>query len=285
MNLKRQNEILYFCGLILYIIFSLFGETKWGVPDFVLRVLWYLVPIVLSANLLLLLSRYKKVEEYVVMFFCFVVSVIVGYNATFTKGANLLQICLVNFLLVFGAKDISYRRIIKTYLIVGGLFCAITVMASLLGVVENISDTDINRAEEVVGAADNINRYCFGYGWSTNMANHVFFIVLTYFTYVNRPLDFKEIAVSLGVLVFVWYYTGSRLSAVLIFLIILFSLYCRKKKKISLLYTKFVMYGLSLSIPFFIILSCYVTYVYDSSDMFWIATDVIPGFRPVKETM
>jgi hypothetical protein len=219
----------------------------------------------------------KKQIDKLVFVVVLLLSCIVGLNAGHIKGGNYLYILSIAFLLVFGARHIDFRKILKVYLYVGGAYCIVTVCASLLGIIENLSDTE--GREDVVGVIEDVDRFSLGYGWSTNMANHVFFILLTYFCYVKRILKLKEILIFFLITMFVYSYTISRLSTACVMLIILFTLFYRTNVGKRFLEGRILIYLISMSIPIFAISSLYVTAAYDESDLVWLGADIILSGR------
>ncbi len=277
-NNKIDTSGLYYIGLILYILLSLSFETRWNYPDIIQKLMRVFALILLSVNFVLVLKKYKKPNEILFVVLFLITSLIVGNNGSFTEDGNLLYINLFTFLLVCGAKGINYRNIIKVYLIVGGVYCLLTIFASSIGIIENISVYTVNHGE-VLGSSDNENRYCFGYGWPTNMANHVFFIILCYFSFIGRLLNKKELLAATLIAFFLWHYTGSRLSSFCIFLLVLFSLFQNFKKFKAFIYSKGVVCCYVVSIPFFVFVSYFFASKYDSSNMFWLSANFILSGR------
>ena len=279
-NISQYNltEKIYFFGLILYILQCLQYETQWDYSPSVNFLLRMIVLFSLSAHMLSTFIQCEKNSFRIVFLFSLFVTIVIGINARITPESSLLHSLLVTLLLVFGAMYIDFQKIVKTYLVVGGVYCIVTVMASLLGVINNISDVYI-RDDDVIGAVDNFYRMSFGYGWSTNMANHVLFILLSFFYWISRPFNKIEILVCVIITSFVLYYTGSRLSTFCIFLMLSFALCYKTTLGKRLLTNEWLLYLLIFCIPIFAIVSCFVTNAYDETDMTWMITDVVLSGR------
>ncbi len=275
---QSPTEKIYFFGLILYILQYLQYETQWDYGPSVDLLLQVIVLFSLSAHMLSTLIQCEKDSFRIVFLFSLIVTIVVGTNARFIPESSLLYSLLVTLLLVFGAMYIDFQKIVKTYLVVGGAYCIVTVMASLLGVINNISDVYI-RDDDVIGAVDNFYRMCFGYGWSTNMANHVFFIILAFFYWISRPFNKIEILMCAIISSFVLYYTGSRLSTFCVFLMLSFTLCYKTIFGKRMLTNSWLLYLLIFCIPFFAIISFLVTNAYDETDMTWMITDVVLSGR------
>lgn len=274
----NPTEKLYFFGLILYMLQYLQYETQWDYGSSVNLLLLMIVLFSLSAHMLSTFIQCEKDSFKIVFLFSLFVTTVVGANARLNPENSLRYSLLVTLFLVFGAINIDFRKIVKTYLFVGGVYCIVTVMASLLGVINNISDVYI-RDDDVIGAVDNFYRMSFGYGWSTNMANHVFFIILAFFYWISRPFNKIEILMCAIISSFVLYYTGSRLSTFCVFLMLSFTLCYKTIFGKRMLTNEWLLYLLIFCIPIFAIVSCFVTYAYDEADVTWMITDVVLSGR------
>lgn len=268
-EVQSPTENLYFIGLVLYMLRYLDYETRWEIPGMLSFAMLLLSFALLTIQLLQAFQRYSSREVPVVVF-AFLVTLVAGFNS------DMLEPLLGTFLLVCGAKGIDFRKITKVFLIVGGTFCAITVIASLMGVIENLTDKIDGERESLV---TNFQRQCLGYGWSTNMANHVFFIILTYFFWVNRLLKFKEIIIFLALTLWVLGRTDSRLSTACIVLLLVFSVLYRLRLFQRLFLSKPMALLLVVTIPFFAIISYYVTASYDSKSIEWMVANAMLSGR------
>lgn len=274
---KSSTDYLYFCGLLFYLIYSLNTETLWysGVSAFILKLL---STVTLILHIFFTLSRYRKSKHRFIFLFTAFLSFIVGYNSGLFKGGNLIFEVVSVFLLIFGAKDIDFRKILKFYIIVSFSYCIITFLSSLVGIIENIKDYSFVSVSEYKGIERPV-RMCFGYGFSTNFANHIFFIILSYSYYIARSLNKVELLSILLIDFFLLTYTGTRLSFLCILLVVFISLYVNHKKRNSVCYKKGIIYILSMCIPFFCILSYCMTIWYDESDLVWQITDIVLSNR------
>lgn len=256
-----SENILYFTGLICFMLLSLQYETYWTFHGKIVMLLQWGSLLFLSMHLLFAISKYRRMGEISTLIFCLFVSIIVG-----TNSHQWYQI-VVGFLLVFGSKDIGFRNIIKVYVLVGGTFWFITVLGSQLGYVKNVQD-DVNSIRDIIFESTT-RRWCLGYRWSTNMANHIFFVLLAYFYSVDGKLEHKDLAVTAAILFVVVYFADCRLSGICIFLILISSVVCK------VLYCKKIILGRTLkkffilSVPIFLIISIVTIALYDSNNIEW----------------
>ena len=269
---------MYFCGLILYILLYLQYETQWEYGGAISWGLKMFAISVLALQTILTFPLYKKPIEKLVFILALMLTCIVGVNAGHIKGTNSLYDLLIVFLLVFGAKGVEFRKIVKIYWIVGGIYCFVTVCASLMGIIDNLADV-ANRDEDTIGAVDTYDSMSLGYGWSTNMANHVLFILLAYFYWVRRALKLKEILLYGLITSIVLYYTGSRLSTFCIIIMLLITFMYKTKYGKRFLTCRIVSFTLILCIPIFAYVSYYVTDAYDEADLTWMIVDTILSGR------
>jgi len=268
-DVQSPTENLYFIGLVLYMLRYLDYETRWEIPEMLSLAMLLLSFVFLFIQLLQAFPKYSPREVPVVVF-AFLVTLVAGFNS------DMLEPLLGTFLLVCGAKGIEFRKIAKVFLVVGGTFCAVTVIASLMGVIENLTDKIDGERESLV---TNFQRQCLGYGWSTNMANHVFFIILAYFFWVGRLLKFKEIVIFLALTLWVLGRTDSRLSTACIVLLLIFSILYRFRLFQRLILSKPIALLFVAAIPFFAFISYYVTAAYDSKSIEWMVADALLSGR------
>lgn len=264
-------EYLYLFGLIVYLIRQLPNETMLlgthAIFDFVTLLI---IGACLVPNMIATIPKYS-INFLPLVFISFVVLVIVGINTA------TLYHQIILFLLVFGAKGISFRKIVKVYLIIGGGICMITVLFSQLGLIPNIIDEYSSR--EAVLSGGNAARECLGYKWSTNMSNHVFFIIATFFYYKKGLLNYAEIIIIVAISYWVLARTDCRLGALCELLIIIFALLYRfkliKNKRNDLFLYKLM----TIAIPFFMVISYCVVSIYDESKVIWVVVDVLLSGR------
>lgn len=277
-QLVNPTEKIYFAGLVLYILLYLQYETQWAYGETFSWIIKSLALALLIVQTALTFPKYTSPKLKLLFILSLILTCVVGTNAGILKGINRLYESLITFLLVFGAKDIDFRKILKVFLLVGGTYSLITVISSLTGVIPNLED-ESTRPEDAVAVVDVFSRQSLGYGWSTNMANHVFFILLTYFCWVNRCLKKKEMLLYFAIAIGVLSYTGSRLSAISIILMLVLTLLLKRKWGERFLTSKLVCFFIVVSVPFFLWLSYYATENYDDADFNWMVADVILSGR------
>lgn len=273
---RNSTEHLYHIGLILFILVFLNTETEWGyflLSAYVLKPFFLMVMILHVSKTFL---RYKKLGEFIVFYLLLLLSIIVGYNAGVSHERNMLFELTGVFFLLIGAKDINFNNILKTYLIVGALYCMMTILASLLGIIENKS-IDSNAGADYTGVERTL-RMSLGYGHPTDLANHVFLILLTYFCYIGRPLKKLELIIYLVIGYILLEYTGTRLSFVCIFSLVVVAFLFRKRLCTGIK-NRLLIVLMSICVPIFCLISYVVTIKYDNSNMVWLIVDEVLSGR------
>lgn len=111
-------------------------------------------------------------------------------------------------LLILGARDISFERMMKAYTVTVGALLVITVAAALTGMIENLR-------------FGQNGRLAFGIVYSTDFAAHVFFLMLCIWYVRGKRAAYLEacLAAVLGLAVYIW--SDARCSAACLFLLAL----------------------------------------------------------------
>jgi hypothetical protein len=267
-NEMSPNSSLYYLGLISGLVALLLTETFLEVPD----VLLYGIELLSFAALLIqLLSVFGELSPWskIVCLLVFVVSIIIGYNT------ESLFFMFFFFASVYGAKGLAYPDILKAYFRTSFIFCISILTLCYFGFVKNKIDYAIGR-EMLAGAAE---RNSFGYAWPTDLASHIFFILLTFWIVKKGRLSVINILSFLCVTYWLLIYTDARLGCGCILLLLLFSVYLYFQSRIpSLLNVLFGTWTV-LWIPLLLFGSLWSTINYDSSSIIWMGIDVLLSGR------
>lgn len=121
--------------------------------------------------------------------------IVVFYAYRFSQCRELIYLVL----LILGAKDISFSKIMKAYTIVAGVLLGATIIAASSGILENISF-----GEE--------SKLAFGIVSSTDFAAHVFFFILCWWYVWGKKMRMGAILPILGAAIFTYYYSQARCS-------------------------------------------------------------------------
>lgn len=267
---NRDYRNLYLIGLTLGVLSFLKNETLWEIPDALRDIFRYTGMLLLTIKLVTTLPSFS-LRICAASFFFLIISVIAG------RHSGTLMLLSFTYLTIFSAKGVLFKDILKTYLCIGGVFCLLTMLASVVGILENrVKETTIR---ELVSSG--LDRYSFGYKYTTNYANHVFFILLAgWCYYYGRINKLVLLSVYTCLAIFVFIYTDCRLSSFCILLIVVFSVLSDSKKIVTYIYDhKLFGWVFVLVIPLFCFLSIYSSYAFNPSNEYWSLLNIILSFR------
>ena len=266
LRINNQN-ICYYLGMTLGMVSFLKNESLWEFSDAIVNLLRYGGFFFLTIQLFISISKYNKKEIALFILFFFL-TIIVGLKC------HQLLLLLFTFELIMGCKGIYFKDIIKVYTFIGLSFCLITMFGSILGAVDNQIKTSTERGLFSSGN----DRYSFGYGWTTNFANHVYFLLLSYWLIISEKFNFKYAILYAIIGVFIFIYTDCRLSVICIISIVIIT-YVIRQKYWSSSAGKLLKKILSYSVPIFVLISYYTTISFNPSNKIWFALNVILSAR------
>lgn len=168
--------------------------------------------------------------------------------------------------LIIGAKNIDFRKLLKTYLVIEVTLTVITMVAALTGHVEHLI------YESYKG-----NRYSFGSVYPTDFAAHIVYIVIVFVVlYTKTYMRILQIVLTICMAAFVWYacrgYT-STICLALVVVAIMIGLLLNQKNlfKVEGAYT--------VSYIGFAALYLFMNYKYDVQSELWQKIDVLLSTR------
>lgn len=211
---KITAEKLYLIALIIFMTSSMLATTMFPIPG-KLYTLSKLIALFLIGCKIAWYDRYTIRQFLAVgslMGIALLVKVVSGYMDP-----------LWWVLLLIGAKDIPFEKILKVYVVLAGGIVAFAVVASLLGVIVNLQ----------YDAGDRGIRNSFGIVYPTDFAAHIFYLMTTIF-YLNR----KRVSgicylVAMGITGLVYYFCNTRLDVACMVLAIAGYLWLDRRKSES----------------------------------------------------
>lgn len=114
-------------------------------------------------------------------------------------------------ILVLGAKDVDFKQIIRTYLIVGTLILMVTIVSSKIDIIRNLV---------YYRAGTSISRQSFGIIYPTDFAAHVLFLVMAYVYLKFKKANWKTYLGIIVVSLLVIKFCDARLSAYIMLLMV-----------------------------------------------------------------
>ena len=253
-----NNRIIYYCGLSLAIISLLLRETFWARENIFVELLKLSAFCLLSLNLVMSINKYTSLEKLICLF-CLVCFLVIGINT------HKMMPLLLTIEMIIGAKGVSFDKILKIFLLVGGCLCVLTIMGSLVGLLDTFV-VDSSYREDVSIIYTSTQRYSFGYVWPTDLSSHIFFLQLIYFYLRKGRLRIIEMLIFVTISIIILKYTDARLPFGCSIMLLFFALYLRRYVSLS----KKLLVLLILVTPLSAIIIYVLSSNYDSTDERWI---------------
>ena len=173
--LGKTADVLYVLFFTITLVVSFLGDTKFEIPwkewmqgdtgYFIINNLVFHTEVIL---LIILICRYLFSCRYDIKVYLMTFAACwCAFHAYEVRGKAVEEI-LAFFLLLFGARGFSFRKLMKWYIIVIEILFMITVVASQTGYVENL----------IYDFEDRNIRISFGFTYPTIFAAHLFFLFL-----------------------------------------------------------------------------------------------------------
>lgn len=176
-------------------------------------------------------------------------------------------------LLILGARNIDYKKILKYYLIVVATLLVFTMGASLLGIVDNL----VFYRNETSDA-----RYAMGFKYVTDFCAHLFFLCAAYGFYRGKNIKYIEILGIVAVGVGCYVLSEGRNSTICIALLVIVIVFNKfiNKEKMSIAIRKCIETILVLIMPLLAIVSILLGLTYNPN-VEWMSTlNKYMGYRP-----
>lgn len=204
---KSISEFVYFSFMIMVILKSFLANTviEYGWMSSGISAITFFLGICLTIKIL---SEWKSSWGSMAI----IISIVtVGFIATSNFHITDNQVWEY-ILLILGARKIEAKKIIKYYLIVVGALTLCTVLASVLGIVDNL----VFYRNEASGA-----RYAMGFTYVTNFCAHLFFLCAAYAFLRGKNIKYIEILLIAVVGVACYVLSEGRNSTICIALLVM----------------------------------------------------------------
>lgn len=257
------SELIYLASFSLYTICCMLDTTMFKVYiPYKLDTLVTLISLGLILFKILFLDRYSFSNIISISMFISVIFI----AAFVSKYKNLIYLAFM----IIGAKNIQFKKIAKVYL---WIIVTITILAMIAA--------RLNLIENIIYYRNGLPRYSFGSVYCTDFAAHIFYIVLCYFYIKDNNLSYFNILVFALLGWFVSYYCGARLDSLCIFLLCIFLVYLKiKKKKFNKNGIGFIWkFILIFSIPISAIISILFTNMYNPTDNMFYKLNILLSNR------
>lgn len=238
LNKKIKSGELYLLGYDFFLIAMIMDHTLFPMPHVLNVILEYIGLGVVCLKMIIWDFRLVKNDRnFFNGFFVILFLILSSISSINLKDIRLLTTAI----LILGAYNVNYNRILKHFIFVASTCLLITLIGEVIG---------INRALTIIRDTGKV-RHTFGYEWPTDLAELISFILMAdlYLVIQNKKRLFNRYIMYI---IFSWisyYLIDARLGAGIILLLIPISLIC----KYGILYkSKIVKFILSL---FFVICS------------------------------
>ncbi len=199
---------------------------------------------------------------------------LISWNSGTTHGFLFRSI----FVLIIGSKDIPFKVIVRTHLILISLLCFINLLFDYLGWTNKSLIYLADEREGMFG--DNIiKRFSGGYPAATDFATHIMYMFIDLWILKDGKFskwNYVFIIITMCIVVFK---CDARQTAICMALIVLCSCYLhiiiRRNNHVGIFFRCF----LYLCIPLFFFISVLSTLMYNESDLRWIVADYILSHR------
>lgn len=194
-------EIIYLFVFAVFVGYFFLRTTTfiYELPEY----FYYNVRTILLA---LLLARISLSERYDLKETLFLITLIITF--LFAWRRNGYEELLNLLILMVGAKGISFRRILKVYLLTTGGLLLYTVFASMAGITENLVYYQEGRR----------TRQSFGIIYPTDFSAHVFYSVISWLYLRSKKITYFELGIVAGIAGLVYWFCDARLNTIILLL-------------------------------------------------------------------
>lgn len=213
--IQDLNVNLYLTIYALFLVKTILDTTMFHIPwpSATLSYLFLLAFIFIGAKMLLIDKPHsKELWAYIFLIFCFL--------GTFIHTGYLSLAAVL--ILILGAKNVPFERLIQVYCWIAGIIILITMVSSQLGLVENL-----------VYVRGTTSRISFGFNYPTDFTAHIFYFVMGYCYLRRTRLTYPELAAILGLSIFSLIFCDARTNAICLLLAFLVFLYFRIRHSTS----------------------------------------------------
>lgn len=200
-DMAKMDSLLFLLGYELMLVPLFISTTMLStlVPPHILALLRY-------AGILLILldvavyKRFSAKALYVYM----VTGAIFFVSYRIAHSPNIF----FAFVVILGCYRVDYRKMLKLYLVTVTVLLTVTVVSSLVGLIDNIEFT-----------RDGSVRMALGMVYPTDLGARMFYLVVAFFLYRWENFGLKDIIGYILAACFVWKIADARLDTILILLL------------------------------------------------------------------
>lgn len=252
------KELLFFTGFIIYLARGVWATTMFPFPRIISKLCFGLAILFIGLKILLY-DRYPF-RRLICIGIMALDSLLVIYSSHYLN-------IFFWVLLILGAKDISFKKILQIYLIITISIMALAFIASMTGVIENLKYVTDDRGV----------RQAFGCVYTTDFSSHIFYIALVIFYLKGNRLHWFHYVALIVIAGLVYHFCNTRLDCIsMVLTALLFGIGnyitqgIQKPPAVSLLWNKLWSFASPWIMPAFAALSFFATLSYNNGESaFW----------------
>ncbi len=262
----QRGEQIFLLAYILYLGVSVWATTMFPMMNFV-KIIGKLLFVPMVVLKILLYDGYQRKQLIIIIFvtICSFLVLFLGHQT----------IHILWLILILGTRNVSFEKILKSYLVVTGAIFFLAFAASLLGVIENLQYVTETRGI----------RNSFGTIYPTDFAAHVFYWIVTYFYLMGERLKSWHYIGTAIVAALIYYFCNARLdSGCILFIAILYGIgnalrKSRTNRRIKHVWEHTWMRFGMLVMPLLAIFSILITVMYRKGSRGWDAINKFSNGR------
>ncbi len=259
-KITLDKKMVFLIGFSLYLIQSFLQTTMYikVIPSTIFRLI-RLVSIALV--MMKIMTDKYSINQLAIIF---ITLILFGFSLIESTYSILLEYTI----LIIGAKDISFNRIVKVFFKVELILLIITIISSNIGIIEDLV---------YIRSKNNKYRHSFGVGYPTDFVAHIFFLCLAYVYIKGKNIKWYNNIIICLIAIVTYYFCDTRLDSILIFVITIISL-LYKYNKINFK-NVFVKYGLVFAFLICEVVSIYLSINYDSTNEVYVQMNKLLSSR------
>lgn len=214
---EKTGEYLFLVAFIIFLTGETLTTTMFSIPGKV-YLLCKMVAVMLIGIKVLCFDIYRR-RTFGIFIFLMAAAVVIMVHTGYTEPFMWL-------LMLFGARNVPWKKILQTYLVVSAAIVLLAFCASLLNIIENL---------QYIRAGEDIVRNSFGIVYTTDFASHIFSLMLVSFYLLRERLTMLHYGIAATVAGLVFWFCHTRLDvACMLILILLFMILGMRKPDRSL---------------------------------------------------
>ena len=196
-----DGQTLYLIAYCIYLLSEVLSTTMFPISGKIYTLCKYFAVVLIGCKILKSdkYTWYQAVVTSVLVGLTVVVRLVAGYSDPFLW-----------IILLIGAKDVPFDKIIKIYFVLTVSVVMGAFMASNLSVIENLQYRMEGRGI----------RNSFGIVYPTDFASHVFYLMIVFFFLKMEKLKSSHYIMGIAIASFVYYFCNTRLDTICMLLAI-----------------------------------------------------------------